>query len=219
MARGATKLSNLDKLLRSLGEEHGTAVSLPVVGAVIERVLRSQRRKHVAETRKIRQELKGLIQIIETTKSELAELDPKEIKVQHIAPAADELDAIVKATEGATNTILDMCEDIERRCEACAKDSSLAGGGIMEPVTAIYEACTFQDITGQRISKVVGALRQIEERIESLSVSMDDGETPKTSKPKAVGGGKKTLTDQDLLNGPQLQAAKQDEIDALFDSL
>ena len=32
----------------------------------------------------------------------------------------------------------------------------------------IFEACTFQDITGQRISKVVGTLRYIDERVSSF---------------------------------------------------
>ena len=41
-------------------------------------------------------------------------------------------------------------------------------GDIHETIMRIYEACNFQDLTGQRINKVVRALSFIEERVESM---------------------------------------------------
>jgi chemotaxis protein CheZ len=91
---------------------------------------------------------------------------------------------------------------------------------IMNATTEIYEACGFQDITGQRITKVVKALKDIEEKIDAL-VEAFGSEIAKYKKsapeeepePEAV-------TDEDLLNGPQLKekAQTQEEIDVLLAS-
>ena len=86
---------------------------------------------------------------------------------------ADQLDAIVGATEEATNTIM---EAMEKNDEMLAKlregitdadhlaclDSIAANGA------AVFEACSFQDITGQRVSKVVKSVSYVEERINAL---------------------------------------------------
>jgi len=39
----------------------------------------------------------------------------------------------------------------------------------------IFEACSFQDITGQRVTKVVTVLRQIEDRVGKLYRTASDG--------------------------------------------
>src|SRR5262249_47328393 len=104
-------------------------------------------------------ELKSLKLVIDATRAELRAAKVGDIKGMHIPTATDELDAIVKSTEGATMGIFSGCEDIERAINdlpAEKRDVIQAG------VTRIYEACSFQDLTGQRISKVVKSLREIE---------------------------------------------------------
>jgi len=92
---------------------------------------------------------------------------------------------------------------------------------LTEATTAIFEASNFQDITGQRITKVVKALKHIEERIEGL-VSAFGPEMAAAraaeAKPAEESSGKPS--DQDLLNGPQLPDAAHDQaaIDALFNN-
>jgi chemotaxis protein CheZ len=71
----------------------------------------------------------------------------REICDQHLVAAVDELNEIVRVTEDTTNTILEEAEEIDN------------GGMITDSVAKIYEACSFQDITGQRIGKVVVALK------------------------------------------------------------
>ena len=39
---------------------------------------------------------------------------------------------------------------------------------LQDAVTRIYEACSFQDITGQRITKVVTTLKVIEEKVAHI---------------------------------------------------
>jgi chemotaxis protein CheZ len=88
-------------------------------------------------------------------------------------------------------------------------------------VTRIYEACNFQDITGQRISKVVATLKTIETRLVSLAAAVGHGggAAAKAGKPGPQDGAKPS--DADLLNGPQLpqNAKKQDEVDALLNDV
>ena len=90
-----------------------------------------------------------------------------------LTSAVRELDAIVDATEAATNDILASAETIERLTEDIAATSSdpvvaeqLAGIG--DAVARILEASTFQDITGQRISKVVSILDFVEQRATAV---------------------------------------------------
>ena len=139
-----------------------------------------------------------------------------EVKDDYLPTAADELDAIVAATEKATNTIMDATEQIEGLMDKVdPEDASV----IMEATSTIYEACGFQDITGQRTTKVVKALKDIEEKIDALVEAFgSEIEKFKNDNPKADEESGRELTDEDLLEGPQLeeQAQTQEEIDALL---
>ena len=89
--------------------------------------------------------------------------------------------------------------------------------------TRIFEACNFQDVTGQRITKVVRALKHIEQKVDAVLAAFGDG-MQKAAKPAAEPAPAPVAVPEDesqLLNGPQLavSANKQDDIDALFASL
>ena len=167
-------------------------------------------------------ELKHLAEFIQDTKTEIAALRPDVVKQQYLPTAADELDAIVAATAQATNTIMDAVDAI-----SAAGDSP----EITEAVTKIYEACTFQDITGQRITKVIKVLKVIEERIDRLLIAVGGSEPLPLSQLDAAGPSgcqdsidalfgtaEQDRADARLLNGPQLpaNATSQEEIDALL---
>ena len=79
----------------------------------------------------------------------------------------------------------------------------------------IFEACSFQYITGQRIGKVVGTLTYIEDRISGLLGA--HGVTAEEE--AAVNDEDEVSGDEALLNGPQLAGAgnDRDDIDAMFD--
>lgn len=111
-------------------------------------------------------ELEALGRTIAQAKAEIAALRVEEIEDQHIPVATDELDAVLEHTAAATNEILDTCEVLERLVpELPAAPAARIG----EAVTRIYEACSFQDITGQRIAKVVAALKEIEGRVQKIT--------------------------------------------------
>jgi chemotaxis protein CheZ len=150
-------------------------------------------------------EVKALGQTIASAKAEIAALHVEDITVSHIPFATDELDAIVEHTAAATHAILASCEVLDR--VAAALNGEVAGK-LTEATTRIYEACGFQDITGQRITKVVAALKAIEAKVEQIVSTFDiNSERMATHAPVAAGD------DVALLNGPQLAAAAMDQSD------
>ena len=163
---------------------------------------------------KIFRELEALVRYIHSAKQEIAALCPEEIREKHIREATDELDAIVGHTEEATGAILDAAEKIEKIASTLDVDPAMK---LAEEVTRIYEACNFQDITGQRIGKIVGALKIIEARLEALAPSLNG---IAAANPGTAVDPTDARPDAHLLHGPQLtaNAKSQEEIDALLKS-
>jgi chemotaxis protein CheZ len=165
-------------------------------------------------------ELEGLGRTIARAKAEIAALKVEDIRDAHIPSATDELDAIVDHTAHATNEILDCCETLE---QMQSELSGEAADKLQGAVTRIYEACSFQDITGQRIGKVVAALKAIEARISAV-VSAASGIATAEATPAAVvaakPGDEKRTEGEKLANGPQLPGSgvSQSEIDRLLAS-
>lgn len=85
--------------------------------------------------------------------------------------ASDELDAVVATTEKATSSILSAAERIQEYAWTKREQQSgdLADCDMLDScATEIYTACGFQDLTAQRIRKVVDALRFLDERLKSI---------------------------------------------------
>ncbi len=147
---------------------------------------------------------------IRLTRSEIGALRQDGGNQQLFGNTADELEEIVTETARAANEIMDAAEMVEK---VAATVDPAASTALMDAVTKIYEASSFQDITGQRITKVVRVLQSLETKLASLA----DAFGP------ATGGGtaKAPEGDQALLNGPQLNknASSQSDIDALFETL
>ncbi len=84
----------------------------------------------------------------------------------------NELDAVVIGTEGATETILASAEFIDETANTLSarlgKEDAELANDIQDKVIQIFEACNFQDLTGQRITKVVSTLRFVEDRIMQM---------------------------------------------------
>lgn len=196
------------------GQDDGTAAA-----AVNEAVLEDFKKEY-AESLALKSELEALSHVIMDTRREIASLNTQE-SGKKIHAMTDQLDAVVGDTETATNSILEALESIEDNnasleLNATDPDELEITEAISNAVMKIYEACNFQDITGQRISKVVGTLIFIEDRIQSM-IEILGGE-------EEVGAG--GLIEQEVqkdgeveLSGPRAegQEISQDEIDALFD--
>jgi chemotaxis protein CheZ len=173
-----------------------------------------------AEVSMLRTELRALAVCIEQTKAEIAALRPKDAEDDHLIAVTFELDAIVTATERATQQILEAAEKIENLSREIASHStdgyvSRLVEDIGETIVSMFEACNFQDITGQRITKVVRTLKYIEARVNAM-IEIWGAENIAEATPVLVEDHRDD--ESKLLNGPQLEskAISQDEIDKLF---
>ena len=81
------------------------------------------------------------------------------------------------------------------------------------------QACTFQDITGQRVTKIVRSMQFVESRVDNMLEIWGRDEVQEMAR-VAADETEGPTGDEALLNGPALdgeQAISQAEIDALFD--
>jgi len=183
------------------------------IEAAVRAVLGSMAGDLTAREAALLAELEALGRTIARAKAEIASLSVDDITGAHIPSATDELDAIVGHTAEATNEILDSCEVLERLQSEVPEAAATALQGA---VTRIYEACSFQDITGQRISKVVAALKAIEARVEA-AVATTQG---RVATPAPAAAALPMTEGRELANGPQLPGGgtSQEEIDRLLSS-
>ena len=166
----------------------------------------------------LRAELQDLSDTIQRTMREVATIRHPMMENDRVQSAVDELGAIVAATEFATEQILSAAETIEG-CFAAAgpsADGTPAAGreAAIEAVTGIYEACNFQDITGQRITRVMTLLRDVDERLVAIIDHVGRDRFIAEAQPPAS----ETSADKALLNGPAIAGAglQQASIDSLF---
>jgi chemotaxis protein CheZ len=173
----------------------------------------------------VRANLEELADYIQVAKTEILSFDPEGISDEHLPIATVELDAIVRSTEEATNSIMEAAETIEGMAAELDADKNDA---LIEETTRIFEACGFQDITGQRISKVIKALQDIESKIEGLISIFGDNDPEareQRRRQRAAENGTSVsvgeIDERELLEGPQLpdNAVSQDDIDALLASM
>tara|TARA_R110002124_G_scaffold64985_2_gene177229 strand:+ start:31353 stop:31997 length:645 start_codon:yes stop_codon:yes gene_type:complete len=171
-------------------------------------------------------DLKGLRQILDDAREELLFVRPGDIQDEHIPNATGELDEIIKSTEVATSSIMDACEVLETVAD---KQDDAVQSAMTDEITKIYEACSFQDLTGQRVSKIVKSLVLIDEKVTHMldvigarlsDVDDEVAQEPQCGNIKDVGdiNNVSNIDDESLMNGPQSaeQAISQDEIDKLL---
>lgn len=178
-------------------------------------------KQQIIDANNLRNDLQELSDAIEATKVEIAALRADTQNDDKIHVASQELSAVVSDTEVATDGIIEAAETIETladRLRAEITDASQIEvlDDMAERVISIFESCNFQDITGQRITKVVNTMNFIDERIHGMMEIWGGKElfaelVPESEAEQAPEG--------DRLHGPALPGASisQDEIDALFD--
>ena len=205
----------IEKLVDHLRETKGAKVSLADMASVTEVLIATMRSYFQSIDTSIYRECRNLSDYIDNAKSEIAALTPKEENDDNgrIPRAGLELEAIVQATEEATNTIMEAAEGI---MSADPSDTDAYQGTVNDAVMQIFEACSFQDITGQRISKVVETLTYIESRVDDLKnllgVTTEDIDAARSDDEKSG--------DEKYLRGPALEGEgiDQTEVDALMDA-
>lgn len=203
---------SLRKQLDELKAARGDQVSIDEVGEVVSSIMDTLQGDVSALDLHVYRELDGLTEYINAAKADIAAVRSDDIRNKHLPDATDELDAIVRHTEEATGTILDAAEAIN------AEAGKLECQAIKDQVMLIFEACGFQDLTGQRISKIVTTLQHIEERIAKITAIF--GEHFQSIAPAVDEDTDNMSEEEKLKNGPQLPANANDQadIDALLAS-
>lgn len=163
----------------------------------------------------LRRELQDMSHSIVQTRLEIAAIKPSDPSNNRIMAATEELDAIVLATERATSDILSAAERLAEVGEILRTQG--AEGKTCDEITTlatnILMACSFQDITGQRTTKVVNVLRYLEQRVNAMIDiwGIDTGIAKET-----LPGD--TRPDAHLLSGParEGEGVNQDDVDRLL---
>lgn len=183
-----------------------------MIPAVMQAVLEAMGADLSAQDARLLAEVEELGRTIAAAKAEIAALRVDDVTASHIPSATDELDAVVAHTAAATEVILEACEALDQT--ASSMDGPTAGA-LQAATMRIYEACSFQDITGQRITKVVATLKAIDVKVAQIISTFggrSDVQDASRSPQAAV------ASDAALLNGPQLPKAAMDqsEIDRML---
>lgn len=177
------------------------AAATDMVADIVQSMLTTMRGTLTATETSLLAEVEELGRTIATAKAEIAALQVDDISASHIPSATDELDAIVAHTAAATDAILETCETLDRVGASLSGD---AAQQMQDATTRIYEACSFQDITGQRITKVVATLKAIDQKVAHIVAAFGGEQARAALAP---------VPQADLLNGPQLPANAMDQSD------
>lgn len=133
--------------------------------------------------------------------------------------AAIELSAVIADTGRAANAILAEAEEIDSAVDRLRMTMKRQPGeaealdDIVDCTVEIYQACDFQDLTGQRIQNVIALLGDLEARLSVLRAAVDAPSDP--TLPDAP------LAMRTLENGPRLPSDRghltQAEIDRVLE--
>lgn len=219
MSNGAANRQASEALaaeIKSAAALQGQTVSVNDLTGAIEALMTQFQGDAEALTGRVADEVNELISFIDSAKADIASMQPATLAKRDLPTAADELDAIVEHTEAASNEIMDAADELSAIAEDCEGDLA---DRVQTVATKIYEASSFQDITGQRITKVVKVIKFIEDKLDGLAEAIGDlaGEDGVVVKKDATIDAE---GDDALLNGPQLEGEgnSQDDIDALLAS-
>jgi chemotaxis protein CheZ len=205
-------MESLIERLKKMRSKKGTSIDASDLDALLVEVVAAL--GSVSDQREMISEIEAIADKIRQAKADIYAISAEDTGQGQIKGANLELDEVIKATEDASNRIMDAAEKIQALCGGNAE--------ISEQIGQIFEACSFQDITGQRICKVLGLLADVEKSIAhlmgiaKLHVKDVGSVTKMPINPKTQADEEK-----DLLNGPQLgkNTPSQDDIDKMFAEL
>lgn len=124
-----------------------------------------------------------------------------------------ELEAVVHATEEAANRIMEAAEAIGDWMREGKRDPA-SMDVVNEKVAAIFEACSFQDVTGQRIRRAIQHLQQVETMLTDLVPADTGASAPEKVVVNAPFINQGVMTEEASRANPDLA---QDAVDSLFE--
>jgi chemotaxis protein CheZ len=205
------------KALRDLIEHRAPALAPAIDAGAVQ-----QDQMTAGDLSKLKSETDSIHRAISRTMHELASLHFGTFGDADQGRASRELDAVVDSTERATQQILEAAEIIDEAADTLSaslkqdQEQALASD-IRDHVVRIFEACNFQDLSGQRIAKVLATLTFVEDRVARMLEIWGGRDALKDY---AAGALAERITEPKLTNGPKLNGdpghVSQQEIDAMF---
>jgi chemotaxis protein CheZ len=204
------------KALRALMEQRPRAAAAPAESSA------TGEQMTVGDLNKLKSETDNIHRAITRTMQELASLHFGAFAAEGQGRASRELDAVVDSTERATQQILEAAESIDEAANTLSaslkqeQEQALASD-IRDQVVRVFEACNFQDLSGQRITKVLATLTFVEDRVARMleiwgGRDVINGYAPATPAEREA--------ESKLMSGPKLNGdsghVSQQEIDAMF---
>ena len=204
---------SIDRITSFLREGRKESVTITDVMALADLMATSFDTVIKGRDQAVYSEFCAIAEAITRMRTDIGKLQANELGKHRIPEAGEELDAIVEATENATHTIMEATEGV---MAADPGDPDKYAETVNNACMTIFEACSFQDITGQRIAKVVETLSMIEARVTRFAEAFGSADMPGHLSDEEEEREKRK---RDLiLNGPQKEAdaISQDSVDALF---
>ncbi|MBB4210405.1 chemotaxis protein CheZ [Rhodothalassium salexigens DSM 2132] len=209
--------ATLEQHVQSIKERQGDQVAVDDVAEVVGSLISSAEGELTLDRVRISRELRALLDEIGATKSEIASIRPKSVSERDLPEAQDELDSVIKSTESSAEKIMDAADQIS---EMSGDIGGEQGEKLMALASQIFEASSFQDLTGQRVTKVIGVMRTLEERLRALAATIGDDYVEDRDDQVFDEQTGEVINPDLLTHGPQLegQGNSQDDIDALLAS-
>jgi chemotaxis protein CheZ len=168
----------------------------------------------------LKHQVDGLMRYMDRLQREIAAIHKPSDDDNQFETTKAQLEAIVKATENATDSIMDAVDRNEEVVNELRKrltdpDHVSLLDKIVDNDNDVFEACSFQDISGQRVNKVVKSITYVEQRVDALAEIWGKAYLVKAK----VDGSNEEPPEGEQLSGPQLNGdgLSQDDIDKLFD--
>lgn len=195
--------------------QNGERILLDDVQTLVESLIDGVVAEAGAENRKMVSELREVLDYVVRAKQEFMSIGPRALSARKIPDANEELNAILGATEEAAGQIMDAADQVG---ELAGSVDKRTGEELQNISTRLYEASAFQDICGQRITKVLAILKFLEERLAMLAETLGDSQMDEEDETVEYDENGLAVDAKKLLHGPQLDGdgISQDEVDALL---
>jgi len=162
-------------------------------GIVLDAIARLEsvvtRDRESSQMGRVRGDLMDMAHAIARTKAEIAAINAPDQDQSRLGGASAALDAIVRSTENATSDILSAAEHVQEAAWTLRESGSDAEicDELDRRATAIYTACSFQDLTAQRTARIIHTLRYLEERLAAMMAIWGDALDPVPAGPAGQG--------------------------------
>ncbi len=206
---------NVAERVDEIRQQNGERILLDDVKSVVDGLIDGIVVEAGAENRQMEAELREVLNYVVRAKQEFMSIGPRALSSQKIPDASEELNAILGATEEAAGQIMDAAD---RLGEMAGTVDGPTGEELQNISTGLFEASAFQDICGQRITKVLGILKFLEGRLTTLAETLGDSRLEEDDDTVEFDADGLAVDPDKLTHGPQLEAdaISQAEVDALL---